>query len=109
MKERIQTKLNSMASILMDNIIVPGERRQSGYDEVSASLYDKDGNKFAFKLSLQVTPKGETDDVEESEFETSEDKIDRIEAAIVAIQADIDTLKAYHAPANDNVVAVNDG
>ena len=47
-KEKIQTKLNSMASILIDNIIVPGESHQSGSDEVSASFYDKDGNKFSF-------------------------------------------------------------
>jgi len=110
-KEKIQTKLNSMASILIDNIIVPDERHQSGYDEVSASLYDKNGNKFSFKLSLRVTPKeGTDDDLDDIEVVTAEEKISRIEEAIVAIQEDINLLKAYHVNnSEDNAVAVNDG
>ena len=110
-KEKIQTKLNSMASILIDNIIVPGERHQSGSDEVSASFYDKDGNKFSFKLSLLVTPKeGAGDDLAGTEIITKEEKINRIEEAIVAIQEDIGLLKAYHVNTNDGqAVAVNDG
>lgn len=110
-KEKIQTKLNSMASILIDNIIVPGERHQSGSDEVSASFYDKDGNKFSFRLSLRVTPKeGADDNLDGTEIITTEEKINRIEEAIVAIQEDISLLKTYHANVNkDPVVAVNDG
>ena len=51
----------------MDNIIVPGERQQQGYDEMKASFFDKDGNKYVFILSLRVIPKGgfEPDDTEE--------------------------------------------
>lgn len=110
-KEKIQTKLNSMASILIDNIIVPGERHQSGSDEVSASFYDKDGNKFSFRLSLHVIPKeGADDGLGDTEIITTEEKINRIEEAIVAIQKDIGLLKAYHANTNDGqAVAVNDG
>ena len=110
-KEKIQTKLNSMASILIDNIIVPGERHQSGSDEVSASFYDKNGNKFSFKLSLLVTPKeGADDGLGDTEIITTEEKINRIEEAIVAIQEDISLLKAYHVNINeDHAVAVNDG
>lgn len=110
-KEKIQTKLNSMASILIDNIIVPGERHQSGSDEVSASFYDKDGNKFSFKLSLRVTPKeGADDNLVDTEIITTEEKITKIEEAIMAIQKDIGLLKAYHVNTNDGqAVAVNDG
>lgn len=109
-KEKIQTKLNSMASILIDNIIVPGERHQSGSDEVSASFYDKDGNKFSFRLSLRVTPKEGADDIGDTEIITTEEKINKIEEAIVAIQKDIGLLKAYHVNTNDGqAVAVNDG
>lgn len=110
-KEKIQTKLNSMASILIDNIIVPGERHQSGSDEVSASFYDKDGNKFSFKLSLLVTPKeGADDNLVDTEIITTEEKITKIEEAIMAIQEDISLLKAYHEnKREDSAVAVNDG
>lgn len=110
-KEKIQTKLNSMASILIDNIIVPDERYQSGSDEVSASFYDKNGNKFSFKLSLRVTPKeGMDDDLDDTEIITAEEKISRIEEAIVTIQEDISLLKAYHEnKREDSAVAVNDG
>lgn len=110
-KEKIQTKLNSMASILIDNIIVPGERHQSGSDEVSASFYDKDGNKFSFKLSLLVTPKeGADDNLNDTEIITTEEKINKIEEAIMVIQEDIGILKAYHTSVNkDPAVAVNNG
>ena len=101
----------SIISILIDNIIVPGEHHQSGSDEVSASFYDKHGNKFSFQLSLRVTPKEGVDDgLGDTEIVTTEEKISRIEEAIVAIQEDISLLKTYHANVNkDPVVAVNDG
>ena len=96
---------------MIDNIIVPDERHQSGSDEVSARFYDKNGNKFSFRLSLRVTPKEGVDDgLGDTEIITTEEKINRIEEAIVAIQKDIGLLKAYHVNTNeDQAVAVNDG
>lgn len=120
MREKIQTKLNSMSSILMDNIINPKEVKQRGLEKITSSFYDKDGNQFSFTLILKVTPEEKEeqdyaiDDMydevlnlceEEEEVTpvTTEEalnialsKIDTLESAISSIKEDIDVLKEYH-------------
>ena len=53
-KEKIHNKLYSMASILLDNVIIPGETKQEGSDSIIASYYDDNGNKFTFTLSEDI-------------------------------------------------------
>lgn len=114
MREKIQTKLNSMASILMDNIIVPNEIQQQGSEEMTASFYDKDGNKFSFTLALQVTPKDVTEP-EPVEEPTLQELIDQeiaklnIEQDLASIKDAIAELKAYHETPQEDATDNNDG
>ena len=101
MKEKIQTKLNSMASILMDNIIVPGEVQQHGYDKLKASFHDKDGNKYSFKLSLRVTPNGYEPEDFDHDIDFPNARLDRLERTVAEMQNDIDVLKIYHQTQNN--------
>lgn len=93
MREKIQIKLNSMASILIDDIIVPGEPTQSGQESIIASFFDKDGNKFTFNLSLTVTPK-EIEVVEPTP--TLSDQVAIILEKLTALEEDVSNLKNYH-------------
>ena len=77
-REKIHSKLYSMASILLDNIIVPGEEKQEGSDSIIASYYDDFGNKFTFSLSLSVTPESELDIIEDEPVTLAEQVTQRI-------------------------------
>lgn len=92
-KEKVQTKLNSMASILLDDIIVVGEKRQEGTESIVASFYDKEGNKFTFNLSLTITP----EEIEQvTPAPTLSEQVNSILEEIGALKNDISTLKGYH-------------
>lgn len=114
MREKIQVKLNSMASILMDNIIVPNEVQQQGSEEMTASFYDREGNKFSFTLALQVTPKDVTEE-EPVEEPTVQELIDQaiaqlgLEQDIASIKDAIAELKAYHKTPQEGTSDNNDG
>ena len=96
MREKIQVKINSMASILLDDIIVPGEHEQEGNETIDASFYDKDGNRFTFTLSLAVVPKVKDEDPEEETPATISDQITTILEKVSAIEEDVAKLKTYH-------------
>ena len=96
MREKVQTKLNSMASILLDDVIVPDKNEQEGNESISASYYDKYGNKFTFSLSLTVVPKVKDEDpTEETPLPTSE-QISAILTKVTALEDDVLVLKSYH-------------
>ena len=90
MKEKVQTKLISMSSILLDDILVPNEEKQHGYEHVSASFYDKYGNKFTFDLSLTVTPRVIDAPV------TIPDQLDNILNKMDNIENGVEQLKQAH-------------
>lgn len=93
LKEMTQIKLHEMASILLDDIIIPGEIRQEGQESISASCVDRNGNKFIFDLSLTVTP----EEVVQSEpVPTLSEQIATIVSDLNSIKDDILTLKGYH-------------
>lgn len=94
-RERVQTKLNNMASILLDDIIVPGEDSQQGADTIQASYYDHYGNKFTFSLGLTVTPKEESGSIDDSVL-TTDQKLEMILEKISILESDINSLKEYH-------------
>lgn len=93
MRESIQYKLISMASILLDDIIVPGEAVQRGQESIVASIYDKDGNKLTFDLSLTVTPK----DIEEVEpVPTLSEQLSLLLEEITDLKIEVARLRSYH-------------
>lgn len=94
MREKVQTKLNNMASILLDDIILPEQEEQSGAESIQASYYDKFGNKFTFTLSLNVTPKQKVEPSEPTP--TVDEQLSAILLEISRIEADIEDLKTYH-------------
>lgn len=96
MREKVQTKLNSMASILLDDVIVPDRDEQEGNESISASYYDKYGNKFTFNLSLTVVPKVKDEDPTEETPLTVSEQISAILTKVTALEEDVGTLKSYH-------------
>lgn len=96
MREKVQTKLNSMASILLDDVIVPGKDEQEGNESISASYYDKYGNKFTFNLSLTIVPKVKDEDPTEETPLTIPEQISAILTKVTALEEDVGTLKSYH-------------
>ena len=95
LKEKIHSKLYSMASILLDNIIVPGEEKQEGSDSIIASYYDDYGNKFTFSLSLSVTPESELEIIEDEPVTLAE-QVAAILEKVTALETDVALLKRYH-------------
>lgn len=93
MREKIQIKLNSMASILLDDIIIPGSPIQSGQESIVASFFDEDGNRYTFNLSLTVTPK-EIETVEPTP--TLADQVSTILEKLTLLEEDVSNLKNYH-------------
>lgn len=93
MREKIQIKLNSMASILLDDIIIPGSPIQSGQESIVASFFDEDENRYTFNLSLTVSPK-ETEVVEPAL--TLSDQVAMILAKLTTLEEDVSNLKNYH-------------
>lgn len=96
MKEKVQTKLISMSSILLDDILVPNEEKQHGYEHVSASFYDKYGNKFTFDLSLTVTPRVQDSDSNIDAPVTIPDQLDNILNKMDNIENGVEQLKQAH-------------
>lgn len=96
-REKIHNKLYSMASILLDNVIIPGEEKQEGSDSIIASYYDDNGNKYTFTLSLNVTPESEVEVVDEEPITLAE-QIAIILEKVTALETDVALLKGYHAP-----------
>lgn len=96
MREKVQTKLNSMASILLDDVIVPDKNEQEGNESISASYYDKYGNKFTFSLSLTVVPKVKDEDPTEETPLTTSEQISAILTKVTALEEDVGFLKSYH-------------
>lgn len=94
MREKVQTKLNSMANILLDDIIVPDQEFQQGQETISASYYDQFGNKFSFDLTLSVTPFEEQASTEP--VLSMSDQIEMILAKITHIEQDVANLQAFH-------------
>lgn len=94
-KEKIYNKLYSMASILLDNIVIPGEAKQEGSDSIIASYYDEEGNKYTFTLSLNVTPETE-DEIIEPEPITLAEQIAAILEKVTALETEVALLKGYH-------------
>ena len=94
-KEKIHNKLYSMASILLDNVIIPGETKQEGSDSIIASYYDDNGNKFTFTLSLNVVP--ETDENTPVEEPLSlADQIGMILEKVTVLENEVAILRGYH-------------
>lgn len=103
MREKVQTKLNAMASILIDDIIVPEQQEQEGAETVMASYYDKFGNKFTFTLGLTVTPKQKEEGSETEEPVSVQDQVALILEKITALEQDVAELKTYH-PQTETIV-----
>ena len=55
-KEKVQDKLNSMANLLLDDILKPHEIMQSGEKSITAGWYDENDNRFDFTLTIKVSP-----------------------------------------------------
>ena len=102
MREHVQSKLNNMASILLDDIIVPEQEEQSGSETIQASYYDKNGNRFTFTLSLNVTPKEKAETVDP--MPTTQEQLDLILTKLALLESEVSDLKGYHqtdAPGED--------
>ena len=99
MREKVQTKLNAMASILIDDILVPEQQEQEGAETVMASYYDKFGNKFTFTLGLTVVP-NKKDDAEVEEPVSIQDQVSLILEKLTSLEEDVSVLKSYHAQEN---------
>ena len=95
-REKIHNKLYSMASILLDNVIIPGEEKQEGSDSIIASYYDDNGNKYTFTLSLNVTPESEVEIIDDEPLTLAE-QISTILEKVTALETDVAILKGYHA------------
>lgn len=95
MREKVQTKLNSMANILLDDILVPDQESQQGQETISASYFDKFGNKFSFDLTLSVIPPETKEEISEPVLSLNE-QIQMILSKITSIEDDIANLKAYN-------------
>lgn len=104
MREKIQTKLNAMASILIDDILIPEQQEQEGAETVMASYYDKFGNKFTFTLGLTVTPKKRDEESETKEPISIQDQIALILEKITSLEEDVSELKTYH-PQTETIVS----
>lgn len=104
MREKVQTKLNAMASILIDDIIIPEQQEQEGAETVMASYYDKFGNKFTFTLGLTVTPKQKEEGSETEEPVSVQDQVALILEKITALEKDVAELKTYHPQTETTVV-----
>lgn len=104
MREKVQTKLNSMASILLDDVIVPDKNEQEGNESISASYYDKYGNKFTFSLSLTVVPKVKDEDPTEETPLTISEQISAILTKVTALEEDVGNLKSYHISSDTPIV-----
>ena len=106
MREHIQSKLNNMASILLDDIIIPEQEEQSGSETIQASYYDKFGNKFTFTLGLNVTPKQKVEPSEPTP--TTDEQLALILEQLALLEEEVSELKGYHnqtpteTPAEDN-------
>lgn len=114
MREKIQTKLNAMASILLDDIIVPEQSEQEGSETIVASFHDKDGNKFSFTLTLDVTHKNKVEESDDASTGlTISEQIAAILEKITQIENEIVGLRAYHtspdAPIINDDTNENDG
>lgn len=101
MREKVQSKLNSMASILLDDILVPDQIEQQGSETLVGSYYDEDGNKFTFTLSLTVAPKEKAGTEETEEPVNISDQIATILEKIIALEEDVSVLKNYHLTAQE--------
>lgn len=101
MREKVQSKLNSMASILLDDILVPDQIEQQGSETLVGSYYDEDGNKFTFTLSLTVAPKKKAETEETEEPVNISDQIATILEKIIALEEDVSVLKNYHLTAQE--------
>lgn len=95
LREKVHNKLFSMASILLDNVIVPEEIAQEGADSITASYYDDDGNKYTFTLSLTVMPEIKVDLGEEPPM-TLADQINLMLEKMTGLEEDVALLKGYH-------------
>lgn len=96
-REKVQVKLNSMASILLDDIIVPDSIPQSGQQTIESSFFDKDQNRYTFNLTLTVTPKVFEDEEEDSDpIPTLSEQIAMILQKLTELEEDVATLKGYH-------------
>lgn len=94
MREHVQSKLNNMASILLDDIIIPEKEEQSGSETIQASYYDKFGNKFTFTLGLNVTPKEKVEPSESTP--TTDEQLALIIQQLETLEAEVSELKNYH-------------
>lgn len=94
MREHIQSKLNNMASILLDDIIIPEQEEQSGSETIQASYYDKFGNKFTFTLGLNVTPKQKVEPSEPTP--TTDEQLALILEQLALLEEEVSELKGYH-------------
>lgn len=94
MREHIQSKLNNMASILLDDIIIPEQEEQSGSETIQASYYDHFGNKFSFTLGLNVTPKQKVEPSEATP--TTDEQLALILEKLAELEEDVGELKGFH-------------
>lgn len=102
MREKIQSKLNSMASILIDDIVVPEQDRQNGSETITAGFFDKYGNKFTFTLTLDVVEESKVEEVEDGETGlTVSEQIGIILDKLTRLEGEVAELKTYHTQNND--------
>lgn len=94
-KEKIHNKLYSMASILLDNVIIPGETKQEGSDSIIASYYDDNGNKFTFTLSLSVVPEANENTSVEEPLSLA-DQVGIILEKVMLLENEVARLSGYH-------------
>ena len=89
-KEKIQTKLNSMASIAFDNIMVPNSEEQSGQNTIKAGFFDKFGNKINLKLDVNIIS---ASDIESGVApDQSTDSIDLLESRVSALEETVSSM-----------------
>lgn len=93
MREKIQIKLNSMASILVDDIVNPNKKEQEGSESIVASFFDKDGNKFLFDLKLTVVPEQKEGEIPDPIGMSQQEQMDLILREIAEIKEEIAQIK----------------
>ena len=93
MREKIQVKLNSMASILVDDIVNPNKKEQEGSESIVASFFDKDGNKFLFDLKLTVVPEQKEGEIPDPIGMSQQEQMDLILREIAEIKEEIAEIK----------------
>jgi len=96
MKEKIHSKIFSMVSILMDNIIDPNETYQEGSDSIIANIFDQHGNKYTMDLSITVTPAILVDDDDAEDMVQLSDRVEELESKVVFLEEQVALLKSYH-------------